>query len=116
MLNPVISLNTAPDDILHLVLSRVAKSSPGTLCSVAQSSKRLRNASWPFTHRNLILEKGPQGSKELEVYQTLINTFRNTPDFARHVRKIAVRSDLPSEDLMLILNNISENGVLHELQ
>ena len=116
MLNPVISLNTVPDDILHLVLFEVAKSSPGTLRSVAQSSKRLRNAALPFTHRHLILAKGPQGSNELEVYRTTINSFRNAPDIARHVRKITIQGDIPSEDLTLILNNISENGILHELQ
>jgi hypothetical protein len=116
MLNRFNSLNTAPGDILHLVLFEVAKSSPGTLRSVAQSSKRLRNTALPFTHRHLILAKGPQGSNELEDYQTTINSFRNASDIAHHVRKITVSSDIPSEDLMLILNNISENGILHELQ
>ncbi|KAJ4360681.1 uncharacterized protein N0V89_001248 [Didymosphaeria variabile] len=109
-------LNSVPEDIQHLILSELMEASPATLPSVSQSSKTLHDAALPFMYRHLQLLKAPNGNKELLVYKVLLNKFRGTAasEIARHVRSITVQNEIPSEDLMLILDKISEFGKLRE--
>ncbi|KAF2852949.1 hypothetical protein T440DRAFT_487950 [Plenodomus tracheiphilus IPT5] len=111
--NPA-GLESAPDDIHHLLLSQLADTSPSAIFNLAQSSKTLRAAALPIVYRKLILNHGPKKSNTRQAYTALVEKFRtdNDCEIAKHVRSITVKSEIPPEDLMLILNKISEHGNL----
>ncbi|KAF2449693.1 hypothetical protein P171DRAFT_460880 [Karstenula rhodostoma CBS 690.94] len=111
-----VGLNDVPEDIHHLILSELVDSSPSTLLSVSQSSKTLQDAALPYMYRHLKLHQAPKGSKELLAYETLLDKFRGAAakDIARHVRNITVQDQVPSEDLILILEKIVAFGRLRE--
>lgn len=113
-----LGLNNVPEDIHHLILSELMESSPSTLPSVSQSSKTLHDAALPFMYRHLQLKKPQKGSKESMAYKALLSMFRNATagGLARHVRSITVQTKIPSEDLIMILDTISEFGKLRELK
>jgi hypothetical protein len=113
-----VHLDTLADDIHYLIIFELTKSSPFDVLSLAQSSRALREAALPFGYRDLVLTRGSSNSRTERAYKALIELFRKDKDcqIARHVRSIVVKDELPQEDMILILNKISEVGTLRKLR
>jgi hypothetical protein len=111
-------LGEAPGDVHYLIASELIKTSPSTVLALGQSSAGLREATLPFIYRNVVLKKDPENSHTERAYEALIANFRNDAscNVAQYVRCITIKDDLPEEDLLLILNKISECGILHSLR
>jgi hypothetical protein len=116
--NRDVGLEGAPDDIHYLIASELVKSSPSAVLALGQSSKTLRQATLPFMFRDLVLKRGTEMSRTYKAYQSLLKRFREdtSDEIAEHVRSLAVKDDLPEEDLILILDKISERGTLRKLR
>lgn len=111
------TLQNLPKDVHRLILLNLADSTPSAVLSLSQSSKILHDVSMPFIYRSLVLSKGPKNSKKLSTYETLVNKFRDpASDIAKHVRCITIESELPREDLLLIIERIAEGGRLARLE
>ncbi|KAF2026033.1 hypothetical protein EK21DRAFT_75043 [Setomelanomma holmii] len=106
-----------PHDIHRLVAAELKDSCPSTVLALGQSSKSLRDAVLPFLYRELVLKKGASNSNARKAYQALIEKFRDDDqcEIAKYARSLAVKDDIPPEDLMMILNKISEHGTLRKL-
>ena len=117
-INQKTRLDGVADDIHYLIASELIKSSPSAVLALGQSSKTLRQATLPFIYRDLVLTRGSSKSRKQEAYEALIETFRHDGNcqVAQHVRSIAVKDNLPEEDLMLIFNKTSEYGTLRKLR
>ncbi|KAH7069332.1 hypothetical protein FB567DRAFT_565062 [Paraphoma chrysanthemicola] len=103
-----IRLDELPNDIHHLIASELTDSCPSTVLALGQTSKTLRQAALPFGYRNLVLKKEAKA---------LIKSLREEEDgeITKHVRGITVKDGVPTEDLMNILNKVSEHGTLTKL-
>lgn len=110
------SLANAPKDSQYLIASQLAEVSPAALREFAHASEALRVATLPSIYRHLRL--GKSGSIRGRAYQALIANFQDNHEkgaIAKHVRSITVTEKLPTKDLALILERISELGKLHDL-
>jgi len=107
-----VNLNAVPDDIHHLILSNIVDTSPADLLNVAQSSEVLHDAALPYIYRNIIL-KG-----ESTAYQALVEKLSKDEhgDLTKHIRSITVKDEVPSADLITILNNTSRHKNLRSLK
>lgn len=111
------NLDMVPEDIHRLIISELVDTSPTALLNLSQSSKTLHDASVPFIYRNLVLSKDSADVKKSANYGVLLEKFKDMScDIARHVRSITVESELPSEDLLLIIESISERGRLRSVK
>lgn len=111
------NLQNLPRDVHQLILLHLAGSTPSAVLSLSESSKILHDVSMPFVYRSLVLSKGPRNSKKLSTYETLLDKFRDpASDIVKHVRCITVESELPREDLLLIIERIAEGGRLARLE
>jgi hypothetical protein len=112
-----INLNVVPEDIHRLILSELSEASPTDVINVAQSSVTLRDAALPFIYRNITLSTGSK-SEEQVAYQALVQNFREDEhgQLARHVRSITVKNEVSSQDLLVILNKVSQHGNLRSLK
>ncbi|ORY07385.1 hypothetical protein BCR34DRAFT_626448 [Clohesyomyces aquaticus] len=106
-----------PNDIHHLIASDLTETCPAAVLALGQSSKDLRQAVLPFVYRDLVLKRGRTASKTEQAYHALLEKFRDDGDceVARHARSIAVKDEVPEEDLMIVLSKISEHGTLRKL-
>jgi hypothetical protein len=116
--NQKIHLDDVPNDIHHIIASELSESSPSTVLALGQSSKALREAVLPFVYRDLVLKKGAEDSKSHQAYRAILEKFSDDGEceVARYVRSITVKDEVPTEDLMLILDKISEHGTLRKLR
>ncbi|CAN9210299.1 unnamed protein product [Alternaria alternata] len=112
-----VNLNVVPEDIHHLIMTEVAGTSPTDVLNVAHSSVTLRDAALPFIYRNVTLTRGLKKSEELKRYQALVENFRGDEQghIAKHVRSITVTNDVPSDDLIMMLNKVAQHGDLESL-
>ncbi|KAH7076388.1 hypothetical protein BKA63DRAFT_602194 [Paraphoma chrysanthemicola] len=103
-----IRLDEVPNDIHHLIALELTDSCPSTVLALGQTCKTLRQAALPFVYRNLVLKKGAK---------SLLKKLREEGDgeITKHVRGITVKDGVPAEDLMNILNKVSEHGTLTRL-
>jgi hypothetical protein len=113
-----VNLNVIPGDIHHLIITEVAGISPTDVLNVAHSSVTLRDAALPFIYRNVTLTRGLEKSEEQKRYQTLVESFREDEHghIAKHVRSITVTNDVPSDDLIMMLNKVAQHGDLQSLK
>ena len=110
-------LETVPADIHRLIMSELVETSPAALLNLARSSKALHDASIPFVYRNLVLSKSAEDQKGFAYYEAHMAKFKDaSSDIAKHVRSITVESELPCEDLLLILEKISKCGRLRSFR
>ncbi|KAF2831092.1 hypothetical protein CC86DRAFT_134764 [Ophiobolus disseminans] len=112
-----VGLDGIPNDIHYLIASELMECSPSAVQALGQSSKTLRQATLPLVFRHLVLKRSTKGSQTYEAYQALVEAFREhgNNEIAHHVRSLVVKNDLPEEDLMLVLDKISECGTLSKL-
>lgn len=112
-----INLNYLPDDIHRLILLELADSSPADIFSLAQVSKILRDTAFSFIFRNLVIAQGPKKSWNHIPFPALVEKFREDEHYqlARHVRSITIKDEVPSEDLLMILDKVAQSGKLHSL-
>ncbi|KAF7672568.1 hypothetical protein GT037_009599 [Alternaria burnsii] len=112
-----VNLNVIPEDIHHLIITEVAGTSPTDVLNVAHSSVTLRDAALPFIYRNVTLTRGLKKSEEQKRYQALVETFREDEHghIAKHVRSITVTNDVPSDDLIMMLNKVAQHGNFQSL-
>jgi hypothetical protein len=113
-----VNLNVVPEDIHHLIMTEVAGTSPTDVLNVAHSSVTLRDAALPFIYRNVTLTRGLKKSEEQKRYQALVENFRGDEQghIAKHVRTITVTNDVPSDDLIMMLNKVAQHGDLQSLK
>jgi hypothetical protein len=113
-----INLNLIPEDIHRLILSDLADTSPTDVLNVAHSSGTLRDAALPFIYRNITLTGGSEKSEKQTAYQAIVESLRQDEHgkLARHVRSITVKNEVPTQDLIMILNKISQHGYLRWLK
>ena len=107
-----IDLNAVPDDIHHLILSNIVDTSPTDLLNVAQTSGVLHDAALPYIYRNIIL------NRESTAYKALVEKLCKDEhgDLTKHIRSITVKDEVPSADLITILNNTSRHKNLRSLK
>ncbi|KAH6858789.1 hypothetical protein AA0118_g11887 [Alternaria tenuissima] len=112
-----VNLNVVPEDIHHLIMTEVAGTSPTDVLNVAHSSVTLRDAALPFIYRNVTLTRGLKKSEEQKRYQALVENFRGDEQghVAKHVRTITITNDVPSDDLIMMLNKVAQHGDLQSL-
>ncbi|CAN9225767.1 unnamed protein product [Alternaria alternata] len=112
-----VNLNVVPEDIHHLIMTEVAGTSVGDVLNMAHSSVTLRDAALPFIYRNVTLTRGLKKSEEQRRYQALVENFRRDEQghIAKHVRSITVTNDVPSDDLIMMLNKVAQHGDLESL-
>ncbi|KAI4638964.1 uncharacterized protein J4E78_011050 [Alternaria triticimaculans] len=105
------NLNAVPDDIHHLILSKIADTSPTDLLNVAQSSGVLHDAALPYIYRNIIL------NGESTAYKALVDKLSKDEhdDLTKHIRTITVKDEVPSADLITILNKTLQHRNLRSL-
>lgn len=113
-----VCLDSVPGDIHHMILSDLVESSPSTVIAVAQSSNTLRENALPFVYQKLVLHSGPKTSTRRKVYNALVKSIHKADgsQIAKHIRNLTVKDDVVIEDLAMILNKISEHGILHKLK
>ncbi|KAI4908071.1 hypothetical protein J4E85_011735 [Alternaria conjuncta] len=106
-----INMNVVPDDIHHLILSDIVDTSPADLLNVAQSSEVLHDAAMPYIYRNIIL------NGESTAYKALVEKLSKHEhgDLTKYIRSITVKDEVPSEDLVMILNKTSRHRNLRSL-
>jgi hypothetical protein len=106
-----INLDTVSGDIHHLIFSDLLNSSSADLLNVAQSSKTLRDAALPYIYRNIILNGASDESGTRTAYQALVGRLQNDApgQLTRHIRSITVKNEVPSEDLITILQKTSRH-------
>jgi len=107
-----INLNVIPDDIHHLILSNIVDTSPTDLLNVAQSSGVLHDAALPYIYRNIIL------NGESTAYQALVEKLSKNEhgDLTKHIRSITVKDEVPSADLITLLNKTLQHRNLRSLK
>jgi len=107
-----INLNFVPDDIHHLILSDIVDTSPADLLNLAQSSGVLHDAALPYIYRNVILNGGSRA------YQSLLEKLCKDEhgDLTKHIRSITVKDEVPSEDLITILDKTLQHRNLRSLK
>ncbi|PVI03213.1 hypothetical protein DM02DRAFT_640793 [Periconia macrospinosa] len=112
-----IDFNHLPNDIHRLILLELADSSTSDILSLAQASKSLRDTAFSFAYREIVVSQGPKKSWNQIAYPVLIEKFHQDENYqlARHVRSITVKDEVPSEDLLMILDKIAQSGNLHSL-
>jgi len=105
-------LNAVPDDIHHLILSDIVDTSPADLLNVARASEVLHDAALPYIYRNIVL------NGESTTYQTLVEKLCKDEhcDLTKHIRSITVKDEVPSADLITILNKTSRHKNLRSLK
>jgi hypothetical protein len=113
-----VNLNLIPEDIHRLILSDLADTSPTDVLNVAHSSGTLRDAALPFIYRNITLTGGPEKSEKQMAYQALVQSLRQDEhgNLIRHIRSITVKNEVPTQDLIMIFNKISQHGNLRWLK
>ena len=113
-----ITLDCVAEDVLHLILSELVETSPAAVLALSQTSTVLRRIAFPYTYWSLVLAPGVEGSKTRLNYQSLLDDLSHDGgcQIAKHVRSITVKDNVPTQDLMFILNQISTRGVLHKLK
>ena len=106
------NLNAVPDDIHHLILSKIVDTSPTDLLNVAQSSGVLHDAALPYIYRNIIL------NGESTAYKALVDKLSKDEhdDLTKHIRTITVKDEVPSADLITILNKTLQHRNLRSLK
>jgi hypothetical protein len=112
-------LDAIPDDLHYLIAYELKRSSPHALLALGQTSRVLRQAVLPLVYRELILlTRGSENSKAEKAYDAIIEILRDdkTHAIAKYVRSITVKSDLPEEDFILILDQIAKHGTLRRLR
>lgn len=116
--NQTVNLSEVSEDIHRLIISELVGSSPSAVLNLAKTSQTLRDAALPFVYRDIVLEKGPKGSGKNIAYKTMMNIFRKDKpsQIARHIRSITVRGDVPSDDLMAVLDHIADGGRLQTIK
>jgi len=107
-----INLNVVPDDIHHLILSDIVDTSPADLLNVAQSSEVLHDAAMPYIYRNIIL------NGESTAYKALVKKLSKDEhgDLTKHIRSITVKDEVPSADLITLLNKTMQHSNLRSLK
>jgi len=116
--SPSVAATPSPQDPYYLIVSELMETSPAMLHDYTQSSEALRAAALPSVYRHLRLERGDKSSRKREAYRALIANLRDNQEgggIAKHVRSITVKEEIPAEDLMLMLERISEHGTLNDL-
>ncbi|KAI4703549.1 hypothetical protein J4E89_009970 [Alternaria sp. Ai002NY15] len=105
------NLNAVPDDIHHLILSKIVDTSPTDLLNVAQSSGVLHDAALPYIYRNIIL------NGDSTAYKALVDKLSKDEhdDLTKHIRAITVKDEVPSADLITILNKTLQHRNLRSL-
>jgi hypothetical protein len=116
--NTGLRLDNIAEDVQYLIVAELVSASPTSVLALAQSSHALRQATLPFVYRNVVLCKGNENSKAVNTYERLVEQFRAQGEcnIARHVRNLAVKDELPTADLWMILDRISKLGILRTLR
>ena len=111
-------MSDLPEDVHRLIISELEVSSPSAVLDLAETSRTLRDAALPFVYRDIVLEIGPKGSRKNTAYKAMMGMFRTDEpsEIARHIRTITVLHDVPSEDLMAVLNHIAVSGRLQTIK
>ncbi|KAH7385164.1 hypothetical protein DE146DRAFT_748088 [Phaeosphaeria sp. MPI-PUGE-AT-0046c] len=115
--NPGRRLDNIAADVHHIIAAELATSSPSSILALAQSSQTLRHAALPFVYRDVVLAREEDEPTKKATYEALIAQFRDRGEYsiAHHVRHLVVKNEVPTDDLMMILDAISELGVLRKL-
>lgn len=118
LLDQELRLDGVAEDVIYLIFSELTKSSGADVVALAQASKTLRQSGLPFVYQNLVLRKGTSKSRCQRAFESILEEFRKEKEcqLARHVRCITVKDKIPANDLLLILNKISECGVLRKIR
>ena len=118
MISTGIHLDSVAEDVLYLILSELVETSPAAVLALSQTSTVLRRIAVPYTYWSLVLAPGVEGSKTRLKYQSLLDDLRHDGgcQIAKHVRSVTVKDDVPTQDLMFIIDLISTRGVLHKLR
>jgi hypothetical protein len=105
-------LDTIAEDVQHIIAAELVILSPPSILAMAQSSRTLRQIALPLVYQDVVLHR------EDEAYEALVTLFRGGGEgsIAHHVRHLMVKDELPTEDLIMILDKISEFGVLRKLR
>lgn len=111
-------LEALPEDIHYLIFVELIRTAAHSLHALAQTSKILRQSAFPLLYRDITLTRGPKRSKKRKTYKTILAAFRvKGPSLvAQYVRNISVTDVIPSQDVLIILNKITECGMLKDLQ
>jgi hypothetical protein len=111
-------LDTIAEDCQHIIAAELVNVSPPSILAMAQSSRTLRQVALPFVYQDVVLHREDDESKTSKAYEALVELFRGGGEssIAHHVRHLVVKDELPTDDLMMILDTISELGVLRKLR
>jgi hypothetical protein len=111
-------LDTIAEDCLHIIAAELVNLSHPSIFAMAQSSRILRQVALPFVYQDVVLYREGDESKTSKAYEALVELFRGRGEssIARHVRHLVVKDELPTDDLMMILDTISEFGFLRKLR
>jgi hypothetical protein len=111
-------LDTIAEDVQHMIAAELFILSPPSILAMAQSSRTLRQVALPLVYRDVVLHQELDEPKTSDTYEALVELFRGGREggIAHHVRHLVVKDELPTDDLMMIVDKISEFGVLRKLR
>lgn len=117
-LTQVLRLDNIAEDVQHIIAAELANSSLSSVLAMAQSSRTLRQAALPLIYRDVVLLKKNDDPKTAEASVSPVELFRGRGEcsIAHHVRNLVVKDELPTDDLLMILDAISKHGVLRKLR
>jgi hypothetical protein len=111
-------LDTIAVDVQHIIAAELAILSPSFILALAQSSRTLRQVALPLIYQEVVLRRENDEARTAEAYEALVELFRGggESNIAHHVRHLVVKDELPTDDLLMILDTISEFGFLRKLR
>jgi hypothetical protein len=113
-----VHLDGIAKDVQHLIAAELAQTSKSSVFALGQSSQTLRQATLPFIYRDIVLVKDEENDSSTKAYEALVDQFRVEGEYtvARYVRSIVVKDGASMNDLLMILDKISECGTLRKMR
>jgi hypothetical protein len=111
-------LDTIAEDVQHIIAAELNILSPPSILAMAQSSQSLRQVALPLLYQDVVLHRENDEASTPQAYEALVGLFRGGGEgsIARHVRHLVIKDELPTDDLMMIFDTISEFGILRKLR